>query len=324
MKIGILAFSAKGLALGETLSPVLSGDVSLSRCEKGKLSAWTEEHFRSDDLIIYVGSCGIAVRAIAPFVVHKTEDPAVLVVDETGKFAISLLSGHIGGANAWCNLVAEKIGATPVITTATDRNGIFAVDSWAKEQGLAIVNPEKIVDVSSALLAGKTVGFTTEFPIEGKLPENVVPGGNNFTISEKGGDGLLLVPPVITLGVGCRRDTPAEKIEEAFRNILALSGIHEKAVCKVCSIDLKANEPGLIAFCENHHLPFVTYTAEELQGVEGEFTASKFVSSVVGVDNVCERSAVKGSDGKLIVKKQAGNGVTMAMAMGSYTVTFPK
>lgn len=322
MKIGILAFSARGFALGETISAFFTGESQLSRCEKGKLGAWTENHFRQDDLIIYIGSCGIAVRAIAPFVVHKTEDPAVLVVDETGKFVVSLLSGHIGGANAWCSLVAEKLGAVPVITTATDRNGVFAVDTWAKEQGLSILNPEKIVEVSSKLLDGKTVGFTAEFSVDGKLPEDVVPGGQDFCITVKNGEGLVLVPPIITLGIGCRRDTPAEKIEEAFTQILAQTGIHKEAVKQVCSIDLKANEPGIIEFCKNHHLPFLTYTATELQQVEGDFTASKFVSSVVGVDNVCERSAVKGSGGKLIVKKQAGNGVTMAMAQEDYTVTF--
>lgn len=322
MKIGILAFSAKGFSLGETISGFLSGQTQVSRCEKGRLGAWTEEHFRSDDLIIYVGSCGIAVRAIAPFVAHKTEDPAVLVVDETGKFAVSLLSGHIGGANAWCSFIAEKIGAIPVITTATDRSGVFAVDTWAKKIGLSILNPEKIVEVSSKLLDGKTVGFASDFPVEGKLPENVIPGGQDFSVTVRDGEGLLLVPPVITLGVGCRRDTPVEKIEEAFQNLLSQTGIHVEAVKQVCSIDLKANEPGLMEFCKNHSFPFHTYTAEELQQVEGEFTASKFVSSVVGVDNVCERSAVKGSGGQLIVKKQAGNGVTMAMAQENYTVTF--
>ena len=121
------------------------------------LSAWTASHFSSDDALLFVGSTGIAVRAIAAHVHAKTSDPAVLVMDEGGHWVVSLLSGHIGGANRLATLVAAAAGATPVITTATDNRGLWAVDTWATRAGLSIPNPHAIKAVSGKLLAGGTV-----------------------------------------------------------------------------------------------------------------------------------------------------------------------
>lgn len=320
MSIGILAFSDKGLTLGQRIAEILGGNAE--RCPKGGLAEWTKVHFASDDLIIFVGSCGIAVRAIAPHVGSKTSDPAVLVIDETGKFVISLLSGHLGGANAWAKKIADCMGAEPVITTATDRNGIFAVDTWAKENDLAVKNTHHIVDISSALLAGKTVGISTEFPVSGKLPEGVIPGEDGFTVDYRVHENLCLVPKVLTLGVGCRKGIATEKVEAAFSQVLSRTGIYPEAIAQVCSIDIKAEEPGLLEFTANHGYPFRCFTAEELNAAPGEYTASKFVKSVVGVDNVCERSAVLGSGGTLILHKTAIDGVTMALALAPYTIKF--
>ena len=119
-----------------------------------------KEQFYQCDRILFIGAAAIAVRVIAPYLKSKTTDPAVLVADEDGKFLISLLSGHIGGANEWCSTLAERLGAAPVITTATDTRGMFAVDLFAGKHRLRIVNPVMIQDISGRILIHEPVGMT--------------------------------------------------------------------------------------------------------------------------------------------------------------------
>ena len=324
MRIEITAYTADGLALGEKLRGLLeqAGETVRFHSGKGpegmKARDFAAEYFPKADALIFIGAAGIAVRSIAPFVASKLSDPAVLALDDQGKFVISLLSGHVGGANDLANRIAGLIGAVPVVTTATDGHGVFAIDSWAAKQGFFIMNPEKIKAVSGKLLDGKPVGFASPFPVLETLPKGFVRAEKNPDVAVDvrcpETDCLWIVPPFLTLGVGCRKNTPEEAIEAAFQKLLAKKGFSEKAFQQVCSIDLKAEEPGLLAFCKAHNLPFVTYSAQELAALEGEFTPSAFVSHVTGVDNVCERSAAKGSGGRVIVPKQAGNGVTMAVA----------
>ena len=128
-------------------------------------------------------------------------------------------------------------------------------------------------------------------------------------------EALRLVPRIVTVGIGCRRGTPAEAIEEAVAASLSKNGCHAAAVEAVATIDLKADEPGLLAFCRSRGVPLVTYSADELAAVPGVFTGSAFVKKTTGVDNVCERAAVKHSGGRLLTKKEAGNGVTVALAI---------
>ncbi len=332
MKVGILAFSETGLALGERLMEYFTAkadDASVTHCKNGGLAAWAELHFVSDEALVFIGSAGLAVRAIAPYLKSKTTDPAVVVVDELKTYSISLLSGHLGGANELAVEVARILDAIPVVTTATDLHGVFAVDTWAKKQGLAIMNPERIKWVSSRLLAGETIRLKSKFPVAGELPKGIEltedSGDILVTYRTRGNaEALRLVPPVVTLGVGCKRDTDAETIENAFSLTLAKASCHPAAVKRVCSIDLKANEPGLLDFCLRHALPYRTFSAKELADVPGKFRGSAFVKSVTGVDNVCERSAVLGSGvgGKLLTQKDVGHGVTMALAVEPYVLRF--
>lgn len=331
MNAAIITFSEKGYALGERLISHFeqsSDAAALTRCGQGELAGWTREHFAYDALV-FIGSCGIAVRAVAPFLKSKTSDPAVVVIDELASYAVSLLSGHIGGANDLTVRLARFLGAIPVVTTATDVNGMFAVDAWAARRGLKIANSGRIRRVSARLLAGESIGIRSIFPVMGRLPEGV-------RLCDKGGDVLItyrtrgreealrLVPPVITLGVGCRKGVSAETMERAFELMLKKAGCHPLAVARVCSIDLKAREPGILEFCHTHSLPYETFSAQELTAVSGVYTASAFVKRVTGVDNVCERSAVLGSGagGWLLTGRNAGNGVTMALAVSPYTVSF--
>ena len=333
MKVSIIAFTDNGMEIAYKLSNSLSkensNNISFTRCGKGELSIWTEEHFSHDDALVFVGAIGIALRAIAPYIKTKTKDPAVVVVDELGQFSIPILSGHIGGANELALQIADILNAIPVITTATDINNVFAIDTWAKGQGLNILNPQCIKLVSSKLLKGETVHIKSEYPIDGKVPQNVqiddLEDMNDYDViithkdyeNKYKNDALLLVPQIITVGIGCRKDVSFENIEKSILNILKSENYHILALNALASIDKKADEKGILEFAKKYGLPFNTFSAEELNSLEGDFTKSDFVRSVVEVDNVCERSAVMESDGKLIRRKDTcdGRGVTVALAM---------
>lgn len=339
MKVSIIAFTDNGMEIAYKLSNSLSesNDVDFTRCGKGALSTWTEEHFSTNDALIFIGAIGIALRAIAPYIKTKTKDPAVVVVDELGQFSIPILSGHIGGANELALQISKDLGSIPVITTATDINKVFAVDTWAKSQGLHILNPECIKLVSSKLLKGESVHVKSDCPIQGNLPKNVYLNdledsnvGYNVIISHKDleneckNDTLLLVPQVITVGIGCRKDISFEAIEKSILNILKKENYHILAINALASIDKKANEKGILEFAKKYDLPFNTYAADELNSLEGDFTKSEFVKSVVEVDNVCERSAVMESNGKLIRRKDTcnGAGVTVALAINDPNISW--
>lgn len=322
MKLAYLAFTGKGEQLAGRLAATLGGTVQ--RCGAScSLETWTAAHFSQSDGLVYIGAAGIAVRAIAPHLQSKTTDPAVVVVDACARYAIPILSGHLGGANDLARAIGRVCGALPVLTTATDVNGVFAVDEWAKRQNCRILNPERIKTVSAKLLAGGTVTVHSLWPIAGQPPRNVHQGENSgadvlLELRPSPGEALHLVPRIAVLGVGCKKNVLPQTLEDALAAFLTGAGICEQAISAVASIDLKKEEPGLVAFCAAHGWPLKTYSAEQLRAVEGRFTPSAFVQSVIGVDNVCERSAVLASGGVLCREKTAGNGVTMALALAPY------
>lgn len=303
------------------------------------IKEWTEKRFTDCDAIVFVGACGIAVRSIAPFVKSKKSDPAVVVVDEQGKFAISLLSGHIGGANELTREIAEILRAEPVITTATDLNHKFAVDVFAKRNGCFISDMGLAKEISAALLAGKEVGFVSDFPWLGEVPEelklcqDVEEEKPELGIYVTTGylkhpfvHTLYLIPRVVTTGVGCKKGTDKETVERIVRRACDELLIPSVAMEQVASIDLKKEELGILEYCKERKLPFITYTSEELKEVEGTYAHSQFVEEITGVDNVCERAALLGSSkegkGRLIQRKYADAGVTVALAMKKWSVNF--
>ena len=160
-----IAFTARGLALAQRLAAACPGSVARGGADGVPLADWTARQFAQSDALIFVGAAGIAVRAIAPHCRSKAADPAVVVLDEGGQIAIPLLSGHLGGANDLARLLAAVCGAVPVITTATDGRGVFAVDEWARRQNCAVAEPERIKKISGALLAGEPVRYAADWPI---------------------------------------------------------------------------------------------------------------------------------------------------------------
>ena len=323
MKVALICFSLTGQQTGERLCRGLEAAGMTAELDKKSkylldsiqisTSAWAGEKFSDSDALIFIGATGIAVRSIAPYVASKKSDPAVLVVDECGKFVISLLSGHLGGANDLARAIAAVCGAVPVITTATDAHGIFAVDEWAKHQNCMVLEPERIKLVSGKLLAGQPVYYRADFPVMGTVPAGLfladTPEKADFALTLcPTGQALHLVPRIGVLGIGCKRGTSAETLEAAFAAFCTRYGFAARAVTAAASIDLK------LAFCQAHGWPVRFYSAAQLRSVPGQFTPSPFVQSVTGVDNVCERAAVLDAGGSLFYPKFACSGVTLALA----------
>lgn len=350
MKTALISFTGRGSQLCSELSRALS--VKGYQCEayafpkyadengliplKEPLKDWTCRMFASMDAILFISASGIAVRSIAPFIEDKTKDPAIVVMDEKGIFAISLLSGHLGGANELAGTLSNLTGAIPVITTATDVNGRFAVDVFAKKNGLFIESMEYAKAVSADVLDEKPIGLKSDFEIYGPVPdeihlwdeEAVFEGTNGIHISldtakQPYKQTLHLVPRIITVGIGCRKGKSAKDIEAAVLKTLEENHISIHALEQAASIELKAEEPGILEFCKKFKLPFVTYSKEELSALKGEFSSSEFVESVTGVSNVCERSAMLGSgNGIIIQKKKAADGITIALGQRKWSVEF--
>lgn len=347
MKLAIIAFTRSGSIFAKRIRDVYEqkGNACVCCC-KGKdaagwglpildssLKEWAGEMFRECDGLLFIGAAGIAVRTIAPFIVSKASDPAVLVMDEQGHFVISLLSGHLGGANGLAREIAALVGAVPVITTATDAGGRFSVDDFARRENMYLDSLPLAKEVAADILEQRTIGLYSDFEVAGPIPPEL-------SIQKKDGLGisisvdetydpfprtLHLVPRIAVLGIGCKKETPKEKIQELVEQVLRQNQLSGHAIAKVASIDLKKEEPGLVEFCRQWDLPFLVYSAEELSEVEcdGGFSESSFVRQITGVGNVCERSALRAAGRKkLFQRKVAQDGVTVAIALEEYTVNF--
>ena len=363
MKLAVISFTVNGTRLNRKLCAALSEELKTNAAardeisifcyakskqppvleEAGKqpecmvwqrpLNDWAREMFASMDALIFIGATGIAVRAIAPLVQDKFYDPAVLVMDELGQFCIPLLSGHVGGANELAETISRLTGSQAVITTATDVNHQFAVDVFARKNGLKIVDRELAKEISAELLTGRKVGFFTDFLWNGTFPKGLCEGqfcDRNIQITintdslkdrsetcSREKDILRLVPPVIILGIGCRKGTPAGHIQAAIHQLLKEQNLHPLSIAAIATIDLKKEEPGLLAAAETLQIPVICYSSEELAAVPGDFTESAFVKQITGVGNVCERAALKAArerGGYLVCHKTVYDGVTVAAA----------
>ena len=291
------------------------------------ISGDMETLFEESDALIFIGACGIAVREIAPYVKSKTTDPAVIVIDDRGRFVIPILSGHIGGANALARRIASEIGATAVVTTSTDGAGRFSCDEWATANGCAISSMKTAKEVSAAILT-RDIPICSDYELPEKLPGGLVTGdggdlGIYIGIYDRSPfiSTLRLIPRTVTLGIGCRRGISKETILAAIRSVLENGGIDIRAVGRIASIDVKKDEEGLISCAEELGAEPVFYSADELNAVQGSFDESEFVRKTVGTGNVCERAAVL-AGGELIIKKTAMGGVTVAAAETEWRIGF--
>ena len=298
------------------------------------LNDWTEKNFKENDALIFVGATGIAVRAIAPFIKDKLTDIPVIVIDENASFVIPVLSGHVGGANELSQRIADGLNAQAVITTATDINDKFAVDVFAKKNSLFIVNRDGIKEVSSKILEGREILLSAPKGKidEDKLPESIKltdypPSRADILITSNrdlNKADIILRPREYILGIGCKKDKDFEEILSFLSECLKEAGIDFNDLYAIASIDIKKDEEALNRLASYLRIPFKTYSADELNRVKGDFSSSEFVKETTGVDNICERAAVcaAGEGGKLVYKKKAGGGVTVAFAKRDWVIEF--
>ena len=307
MNLCAAAFSERGAKLARRIALAFGG--SAWAPEKyagggvlpfgGSLGEWTKERFAEAEALVFVSSCGIAVRAVAPYLKGKDKDPAVIVADERGLSVISLLSGHIGGANELTLRIAEAIGARPVITTATDVNGITPPDSWAVKNNCAIENLPAAKRVAAELLSGHAVGVA--------VTDELQPAPYPVT--------LWLRPKNLIVGVGCKRGTEPELLRGCFLDFMKQSGYSPLSVASVASVEQKKDEAAVAGLAEFYEIPFETFSAETLMALPGEFTPSPAALAAVGTDNVCERAALAASRGGYMVRlKTKYPGITFALA----------
>lgn len=351
MRLSIISFTENGKQLSGRIAKLLEKKLEVelyAKYEAGikddtfsdilyvktSVGDWAKERMQEKSALMFIGACGIAVRAVAPFLTDKLHDVPVLVMDEKGKYVIPILSGHMGGANDLANHIAERTGAEAVITTATDINKKFAVDLFAKRNSLYIANKDGIAKVSSKVLAGKEITISIETGHEITCEETGVQivsyppvGFVDVVVTSKDAvfdTSILLKPREYVIGIGCKRGKNVNEIDDFILKTLKKKGISIMQIFALSSISQKRDEQGIIEWCRKEGILFITYTAEELQEVDGNFTKSLFVKDQVGVDNVCERAAVKacGEDGKLILPKAAENGMTIAIARREWKVCF--
>lgn len=334
--ICIISVIEKGDILGEKIKDILGGDLILkSKVKDFKLNNITKECFEKYDSIIFISSTGIAVRAISKYLVSKDKDPAVVVVDVCNKFSISLVSGHLGGANKLTLIVSEVLGNTPVITTATDNMDILAPDIIAMNNNL-IIDDLKIAKIIAGRLVNREDVYFKDDKSIIKCPNGYIETdeihGNAIWITHKKlreqkikeskvisylseyetRTVLKLIRKDIILGIGCKRNTGSEKLFNFVSDILAQENIDIRAVEKIASINIKSDEKAILDLAVNLKCDLTFFSSQEIAKVEHKYEGSEFVKKSIGVSAVSE-PVIELSGGNIIVKKIKRDGMTLAI-----------
>ena len=323
MKLHIISFTQAGFSLSRRIQNLLSAsdlsgdfdEVSLSfggkACDNElfsiykPLSEWVQSNFQTGNALIFIGAAGIAVRSISPFIKNKALDPAVLVVDEKGNFVIPILSGHIGGANELARKLAALIGASPVITTASDCNNLPAIDEFAAKNSLSINDMKLAKDFAAKMVKISQNEKNLSLP--------------QFTVSVYiKNDILSLIPKCLFLGIGCKKGKSSEELESFVREVLKSHKIDLRSLKSINSIDLKKDEAALLSLSTAFNIPFCTFSADELNKIPQKVSHSDFVSEITGTDNVCERSVFAAGADEILIPKTAKDGMTLALGIKKF------
>lgn len=344
--LAILAITRRGASLARRLAADIPGsEVWLPekmratdgcRYYREPLAVKLGELFRQRERLVCVMATGIVVRLLAPHLQGKQVDPAVVVADEAGRFAVSLLSGHLGGANQLAEEVALLLGGTAVITTATDVNSLPAWDEVARRHGLLVEPVDHIKHLNRMLLEGERIALVdpgeriaeayADTPgvtvcRSGAEAIELTPVGivwvthDQLPGLEGRSDWLALRPRDLVVGIGCNRDTSAGEIEAEVAATLAEAGLSAASVACLASIEAKQDEAGLLEYAAARGLTIEFHSGDELNRVDVPGAPSPYVLAAVGAKGVCEPAAVlTAGGGPLLVTKQKRGNVTVAVA----------
>ena len=281
------------------------------------------ELFQNNTALICLFSLGAVIRLIAPYLKDKKTDPAIIVIDDKANFVISVLSGHIGGANELTQKIAEKIKSVPVITTAADVNNTIAVDLVGKEFGWKIENESTITKISAHMVNEEPIGIFQQAGRQNwykKLPKNVSNYNNLNELKESDSKAYLIIsdeliekelydksviyrPPSLVVGIGLHWDTTKETIKEGIEQSLKKFKLSSKSIAKLASIKKPKDIQGLIDLGKEMRIPVEYVDREELAEISAP-NPSETVRTFEGTASVSEAAAIKVSEGKLIVEKQ--------------------
>lgn len=317
-RLAVLALSQGGCVLGQLLADALGGD--FFPC-KGRLATVMAEVWAEYRAIVCIMATGIVVRTVAPLLQDKYRDPAVVVCDEQGRFAVSLLSGHLGGANDLAHRVAAATGGQAVLTTASDVLGRTALDLWCREWGLTPANKDALTRAMGKLVDQGSLTLWSRYPLPA-LPADLTPVAERAAAdlvidsrTDLGESGALLHPKALVVGIGCNRGTGASVIAQAVEATCRQHRLAPQAIARLASIDLKQDETGLLEYARQQGLDIIFFNKEQLNRVEG-LTASEAVLRATGAKGVAEPAALlgAGTGSALLVPKIKWTDVTTAVA----------
>lgn len=318
MKLAVVTVTEKGVRNGLRIKEKIDCDVfTISKFMKEKtlliengLQNFFEKKILKYNTFLFITAAGIAVRTIAPFIKSKDKDPAVLTMDEEGNFIISLLSGHLGGANEAAKILGEITGAVPVISTASDVSGKIAVDTIALKINGKLESLESAKKVTSLIVAGKEVCIKVPENMENENPEGVILISNRKNIEI-----AKIIPQNIVVGIGCKKNKEAEKIINAVKDSFEKLNLCEESIRIFATVDIKENEAGIISTAEYFGKELKIISREEIQKIENNFETSQFVKKSIGVGAVsapCAFIEGKGK-GKFLAEKLKYEGITISI-----------
>lgn len=333
MKLLAFSFSDEGAKIGRKLEESLAYDIEhlASRELEVKVSEYLGDKWDSLDGIIFIGALGIAVRIIAPLILHKASDPAVVVLDDLGEYSISLLSGHLGGANQLAEEIATCLGARPIITTASDRRGIEALDLFAKRNNYEMEDMETITRLTRKMVDGKKLGFFSEdkklinYPylkiftsLEEMKKDREIEGAILVTsslISQEKMGGLpltILRPKNLNIGIGCRKGVEGKRIKAAIGDLFQELQLSQASIGKIGTVEVKKDEAGIIETAAYYGVDMKIFSLKEIGRVDHKFKGSDFVKKTIGVYSVAEPSAYL-LGGNIISKRTSHEGITLSV-----------
>lgn len=329
MKIAIITITKEAQNIASNLKDALEYDPTIFAVNifHKDVKNTLKTIFNEYDCIIGIMATGIMVRNICTYIKDKVHDPAVLVIDDNAKNVISLLSGHLGGANDITMKIAEILDAEPVITTATDTHGKLGIDSLARKYYFDIDDPKKIKFINSALVNDKIpyLYFPSKFnyilddPAVNKSYKCSISLNNIFKVSFEGID-INLNPRRFIVGIGARKDISASKVKNSIKEAMNIINLPLERIDTIVTAEIKKNEAGIIESAEELKIPLEIISLNELRKFSNrECSVSPLVMEKFGVIGVCEPSALiaAGKNSKLIFKKTAFDGVTIAIAVSS-------